>query len=409
MVFWSVAALLAVAVCALMVLALLRARDRDAAAAAYDLDIYRDQLKEVERDLARGTVTADEAERVRLEVSRRILEADRAAQGATEVSFAPRTASITTAVLIGAVVVGGALAIYAQLGAPGYPDLPLKSRLSAAEELRANRPDQDQAEIANGADLPAPPGVEPQVQELMEKLRAATTRNPDDLRGQMLLTRYEARLGDFAAARRAQARVIALKGDAATGADHADLADLMILAAGGYVSPQAEAALHKALAEDPRNGAARYYLAQMHIQTGRPDLGFDIWRALLAESRPQAPWVAPIRAQIEDVARLAGVRFQLPPDPALPGPSAGDMAAAAEMSDEDRQNMIRGMVEGLGERLATSGGTPQEWARLIGALGVLGEGERAAKIWAEAQATFAASEDALATIRAAAVQAGVAE
>ena len=55
--------------------ALLRARSDVQSAAAFDLKVYRDQLNEVDRDLARGTLAADEADRLRTEVSRRLLEA----------------------------------------------------------------------------------------------------------------------------------------------------------------------------------------------------------------------------------------------------------------------------------------------------------------------------------------------
>ena len=71
--------------------------------------------------------------------------------------------------------------------------------------------------------------------------------------------------------------------------------------------------------------------------------------------------------------------------------------------------MIRGMVDGLSNRLATDGGTAQEWARLIGALGVLGETDRATAIWAEAQTVFADRAEDLALIRSAAEQAGLTE
>ncbi len=71
--------------------------------------------------------------------------------------------------------------------------------------------------------------------------------------------------------------------------------------------------------------------------------------------------------------------------------------------------MIRSMVDRLSDRLATDGGPPEDWARLISSLGVLGETERAATIWAEAQTVFAGHEAELATMRAAAGQAGVAE
>ena len=186
------------------------------------------------------------------------------------------------------------------------------------------------------------------------------------------------------------------------------------MAANGFVSPEAEGALQKALELEPRNGPARYYTGLMYAQSGRPDLAFRIWRPLLAESLPNAPWVPPIRAQIEEVAQAAGIRYTPPAASAAPfapgrGPSAEDVEAASEMTPEERQEMIRGMVDGLAERLADEGGPPEDWARLINALGVLGDRDRAAAIWTEAQTSFADNPQGLATIRAAAQRAGVAQ
>jgi cytochrome c-type biogenesis protein CcmH len=208
-----------------------------------------------------------------------------------------------------------------------------------------------------------------------------------------------------------------LKGDEATADDYGTLADLMILTVNGYVSPEAEAALKTALQMDPRNGPARYYSGLMYAQNGRPDLAFRIWRGLLEESRPEAPWYPPIAAQIEQLAGLAGVRYERPTAPVMPpagmppgrGPTAADMAAASDMTAEDRQAMIRSMVDGLAERLADEGGPPTDWARLITALGVLGDTDRAGAIWTEAQSVFADSDEAMAILRPAAEGAGVAQ
>ena len=219
-------------------------------------------------------------------------------------------------------------------------------------------------------------------------------------------------MGNFAAAHRAQARVIELRGAEATAADYADLADLRILAAGGFVSPEAEAALLEALKRDPTNGTALYYSGLLYAQTGRPDLAFALWRPLLESSDPFAPWYMAIRAQIEDVADLAGVRYTAPPAPAtepLRGPSAEDMAAAQDMAPEDRLAMIEGMVGNLSARLADDGGTAEEWARLITALGVLGRTDEARAIADEAMAAFAAEPAALPLIEAARARAGIAE
>jgi cytochrome c-type biogenesis protein CcmH len=107
---------------------------------------------------------------------------------------------------------------------------------------------------------------------------------------------------------------------------------MMILAAGGYVSPEAEAALVRGLELEPRNGTARYYAGLMYAQQGRPDLAFPIWRNLMAESTAEAPWLDPIRLQIEEVAALAGERVTLascrsPVRPPAPGPTAEQMEA----------------------------------------------------------------------------------
>ncbi len=186
----------------------------------------------------------------------------------------------------------------------------------------------------------------------------------------------------------------------------------MIMAAGGYVSPEAESALKRALERDPNEGKARYYSGLMFAQNGRPDMAFKLWRELLDRSAPNDPWVAPIRGQIEEVAAWAGVDYTLPAMTnglALAGPDADAVAAATEMSTQERQEMIGNMVAQLSERLASEGGSAQEWAQLIGALGVLGDVEKARAIWGEAQTVFAADADGLAMIRSSAKNAGVAE
>jgi cytochrome c-type biogenesis protein CcmH len=245
----------------------------------------------------------------------------------------------------------------------------------------------------------------------MERLRETVAERPDDVQGHRLLARNEAALGNFAAARAAQERVVALLGDAVTAQDLADKADLMVMAAGGFVSPEAEAVLARALEREPGNGAARYYMGLLMVQTGRGDLAFRIWDELLRASRPTDPWVLPIRAQIRDLAEVAGLRDYALPEmseaPAAPGPTAEQVEAAAEMTPEERMEMIRGMVEGLSDRLATEGGPPEDWARLIGALGVLGNTEQAAAIAEEAEQVFAGNDAALALIAEARLRAGV--
>ena len=183
----------------------------------------------------------------------------------------------------------------------------------------------------------------------------------------------------------------------------------VVLAAGGYVSPEAEQALSRALQLDPQNGPARYYWGLMMAQTGRPDQAFRIWDRLLRAGPPDAPWIPPIRAQIEEIAARAGVDYAMPdPGTGQAGPSRADIEAAGQMSAEERMQMIEGMVSSLSNRLATEGGPPTEWARLINALGVLGRGEEARGIYDEAIGVFADDPGALDLIQQAGERAGVA-
>ena len=415
MVFWFTITGLAFAVAALLALAILRGRAAGEPPASYDLRVYRDQLKEVERDLARGVIGPEDAERIRAEVSRRILAADAQLQKGAQAGAQPRPVARAAAALALRGVVGGSLWLYTRVGAPGYPDMALASRIEAAMEARANRLTQAEAE----ARAPAATPIEtpsPEFLRLIEQLRAAVAERPRDLQGAQLLARNEAVLGNFTEAYKAQGRVLSILGDRATADDYVDYADMMVLAAGGYVSPQAEAALRAALTRDPQSGPARYYVGLIQAQTGRPDNAFRTWEAALRDAPPEGgAWVQAIRAQIEDMARHAGVSYTLPPEgataPAAPmrGPTAEDIDNAQSMTGEERMQMIRGMVTNLSDRLATQGGPAPDWARLIGALGVLGETGQARAIWQEAREVFWDSPEGLEQVDAAARQAGLTE
>jgi len=413
--FWLVAGTLALVVSGTLAMAIVRSREDGHTASDQDLRIYRNQLDEIDRDVVRGTLTAKQAGSVRTEVSRRLLEADRRAQ-ATRYRTPPRHVSAALVFAICVVLAVGSTGLYLSIGAPGYPDLRLADRIALAEERHRTRMSQAEAEVMAetraGGPRMTPNDVDPALPDLMERLRKAVSQRPDDPEGLRLLAHYEEVLGDFRAAHSAQSRLIALKGEGAAADDHATHARLLVLAANGFVSPEAETALHQALQLDPGHGPARYLTGLMLAQSGRPDLAFDVWRALLEEGPPDAAWLRPIRERIGYAAQAAGIRYvpaDNEPQP-LAGPTIDDIDAAREMDAADRQEMIRGMVDGLAERIeGGESGSPTEWARLIHSLGVLGDTTRGSEFWSKAQAEFADDPKALAIIRAAAIDSGVAE
>ena len=408
MIFWFLSGAMALVVGGFLARAAWRGADTPLPAQAdYDLKVYRDQLDEVERDVARGVVPEADAARIRTEISRRILAADAGRDTRAQSTSRPAPVVLIASILaLGA----GSLALYWHLGQPGYGDLALADRIAFAEDMRRNRPNQQSAVES----LPASPnteGLSADYLALIQQLRATIKERPEDVQGQVLLAQNEARIGNFAAAAEAQGNVLRLKGADRTVKDIADYAELLVLAAGGYVSPEAETALREVLNRDEQDGRARYYLGLMMVQTGRPDVGFRIWDALLRRGPADAPWIEPIRVQILQIAALAGVDYEIPQTgtgaPAR-GPSAQDIEAASEMDAGDRIEMIGGMVAGLSDRLASEGGPPQDWARLITSLGVLGDTDQARAVYDNALEVFSGDNAAMDMIRNAGERAGVA-
>ncbi|MCX7299354.1 MAG: c-type cytochrome biogenesis protein CcmI [Rhodobacterales bacterium] len=404
MLFWIIAFLLALAVAATLAMPLLRPRDEDAMTGYEDVALYRQQLLEIERDLERGVLDADEAERTRTEIARRLIAADRATPALRP--EAPRLPSLLTGGVTLAIVIGGSLAVYGTIGAPGARDEPRTLRLAEGDALRDTRMTQDEAE-ANAALTPAPEQPPPpaDVLQSVKNLRASLAENPDDLQAWQILTDFETRTGNLPAAVDAMTNVVRIKGDQATITDLTGLVDRMVFATQGIVTPEAEAVLDRMIAIDPGNLAVRYYMGLLYATTDRPDLAFALWREVI-EQGGTSMHANLARQGIEDVAYMSGRDYR---PPALPGPTADDVANAEEMAPEDRLTMIRGMVAQLNDRLANEGGSAEEWARLISSYGVLGETDNAKAIWTEAQSVFADSPAAMDTLRAAAAQAGVLE
>jgi len=394
--FWLIAAFLICLAALFIALPLLNTAEGAPEEEGTDVAFYRAQLEALDKDVARAVITLEEAKSAKVEISRRLLEADRRSQiggkaRGNSLSH-PLIAAISFLFIAG--LSGG---IYMQLGAAGYDDQPLEGRYVAAEERHANRPSQAEAESVAPEN---PYQQNPEDVTLVDQLRTALASRPDDLRGHQLLVANEARLGRFGAAANAQQQVVRILGDAANAAEYADLADLMILAAGNYVSPEAEEVLHETLRLDPSNGTARFYMGMVSAQIGRADRAFQTWRELLEESAPEDPWMPAIRSQIMSAAQAAGVRYELPPEGTTPlrGPDQATVDAAAEMTPEQRSNMIEDMVSGLAARLAEGNGTAQEWGQLILAHTALGETQAAEAALDQARRELAEDAAALAIL-----------
>lgn len=387
MTFWIFAGGISIIALAAMLWPLLRPKAQSVTRSSYDMQIYKDQLKEVEADLARGTLSEAEATASRTEVSRRLLAAADAMEGEGMSGNAPKALSWGIAGVVVVALFGGGYRIYSDIGVPGLQDLPLSARGSA-------RPTQDEAEKAlaqiSGAEsiLPNITQIDPKHLDLVAQLKDVLKDRPDDLIGHRMLADNLAQIGQYAEARVAQTNVMRILGDEATADDFSSLAEIMIVAANWYVSPQAETALVDALQRDEKDPRARYYAGILMIQRQEYGRTYQLWSELLTEGPDDAPWIPIIKSQIDAIAAEAGITQP-------PGPSVEDIAAAQDMSEDDRKDMIRSMVGQLSERLATEGGNAAEWARLIRAYGILGETARASTIWNESKEVFASDPQAI--------------
>ncbi|MDA9899774.1 c-type cytochrome biogenesis protein CcmI [Planktomarina temperata] len=364
-----------------------------------DVDVYAEQLRGLERDLAKGVLRDEEFAAMRAEIGRRMISAARASGHQPNPSAQDRGLWAFAGGSILACLLGAGL--YSQIGAPSVPDSPIAERYTQSETLKANRLAQETAEARAPANDTA---TEPDYVQLVTELRAALEARPGDIQGHELLAKAESRLGNFASAHQAQARVLELKGAEATADEWYAYAELLIMAADTYISREAETALREALRRDPNHKLALFRMGMYFDAIGRPDRTFGIWRKLLEAGPETAPYIPLIRRTITDLAQIAGVTYD---PPAVKGPSAEDMQSAEEMSAEDRSTMIASMVTGLADRLATEGGPAPDWAQLIVAYGVLGETTSAREIFDEAVQVFAARPGDIEILQGAAQSAGI--
>ena len=354
--FWMMAGFLILVALAALLRPLIWRTGRGADEGAAAVAMFRRQLADIDTELAQGRLVSDEAAATRTEITRRMLaSADRERGEAAAANPAEISWRIAAAVGVAGILPAAAIAVYFAVGAPAAINLPTAASTAA-------RP-HDATELAAAAD----------------QLKARLEREPDHPEGWVLLGRTLATLQRFDEADDAYRRAISLKPDQPQ--LHAELGEVLVLEAGGTVTPAAEAEFAKS-GNDPR---ARFYGAEADLQRGDNGAAKTALQALLADAPVDAPWRKIVAARLAEIAPgepQAGAKT-----PA--GPTAKDIAAAQSMSPEERQAMIRGMVERLAARLDQNPEDKEGWARLAHAYDVLGETEKAQAARARAAAVDA--------------------
>jgi len=162
----------------------------------------------------------------------------------------------------------------------------------------------------------------------------------------------------------------------------AALGEALTLEADGTVTPAAIEAFNKAVVLQPGDARSLYYLGLHDAQSGDSAAALTRWRELEAKSPPDAPFLPMLRAEMARVAQAAG----LPSSTTMPQPSREQQDAMAALTPEQRQQAIRGMVEGLASRMRDNPQDRGGWLRLANAWKVLGETAGAVDAYARADA-----------------------
>jgi cytochrome c-type biogenesis protein CcmH len=167
------------------------------------------------------------------------------------------------------------------------------------------------------------------------------------------------------------------------------LAEALIYAEQGVVTPPAEAAIDRAIAMNPGNPASVYYKAVALSQKGESLRGYDLLIERLDAADGFYPWMESLVAEANRIGDGIGKTplslADFAPTVNAPGPTADDIANAQDMSDDDRQAFILSMVARLADRLENEPDDLDGWMRLGNAYSVLGEAEAAITAYERAQ------------------------
>ncbi|MBY5317378.1 c-type cytochrome biogenesis protein CcmI [Rhizobium leguminosarum] len=366
MLFWILVAALTAALAVILLYPLLRGAKAADNIRAGEAAVYRDQLRELDRDLNGGLITPEEADYARAEIGRRLI-----AVSADEPAETPKPARhhrFTEAFVLLVLPVLG-LCLYLTTGRPDLPSQPLEARLE--------NPGNDVAVLITKAE-----------RHLAEK--------PDDGKGWDVLAPIYFRTMRVNDAQVAYRNAIRLLGPSPVRLD--GLAETLMAVSDGVVTEEARQVLEQSLTLEPDNPRARFYIALSMEQAGRPDEARQAFEALAKQSPADAPWLPLVN---EHIAMNGGAKSGADPaapgaGPAAPGanlaapgnPTQQDVAAAETMSAGDRQQMIRGMVESLDAKLNEDPNNFEGWMRLVRSYAVLNDKDRAADALKRGLAAF---------------------
>lgn len=291
----AAALLVAVALAFLLPPLLRRAPQSGVSTDAANVSVYRDQLADLEADVTRGVLSADQLAQARSEIERRLADDLRAADAPIAVPRSARWVALAIAIAVPAV----AVAVYGWLGNTAALDP--EKRLGMTEQQAAGRS---------------------KVMEMTAKLEARMQAKPDDPLGWAMLGRAYRMVGRLPDAQKAFARSVALKDDdAEVLADYAET--LAVIA--GRLDGEALKIARRALDLDAHSEKALALLGTGAFDAEDYKGAIGYWERLLAIAPPGSEYAQAITGAIGE----ARAKLGSPATSAAPSTPAGSSPAAA--------------------------------------------------------------------------------
>ena len=404
----------------------LRGYDQEKVAASEgDITACIDQLTELEKKTAAGTIDGNEADAARADIKRRILSAGRTQKlDRARLSLSKRNLAV---VALAGIAILGSFGLYAwnndlantiasslfgsrnstsvvdQLAAataalPAGPFSQNQQQARPEGQRQANLGSENQQQARPEGQRQANLGS---VDEMIDRLVQRLKRNPKDVEGWRMLGWSYFNTDRFAESSAAYAKAIELS------PNNVELrsayGEALVRAAAGNVTDEAKAVFERTLQLNPADSRAHFFIGLSKEQAGDKMSALNDWIAILNHADSSEPWFADLTQRANKLGQDIGVdvssllhRKDTETTGGILGsfetqqsadrgaarktePTAEDVRNAEAMAPTDRAAMIRGMVDGLAARLEQSPNDVEGWIKLIRSRKILGENDAAAE------------------------------
>jgi cytochrome c-type biogenesis protein CcmH len=275
-------------------------------------EVYREQLAELEREYAQGTLSAQSYQQTRDELTRRLLEDVQTPRvpGVAAAVMAPSRWVRTTLASFVVVIPVATLLAYGVLGQPAGLD---PAALAQSEPHEAVDPKK--------------------MAEMVEKLERRLLEDPNQLQGWVMLGRVRRAMGQFEAAGQAYAKALALSSDDDVAIERAEV---LAQAKQGSFEGEPWKIIEAVLRANPDQLSALLLAGSAAYSEGRYEHALKHWqraRTLMAADAPDLPPLEEALAQVRGKLGLAASAAPATPQVSqAPATTASPSASASRIT-----------------------------------------------------------------------------